>query len=93
MERVIRSLKIGNDTVEVMTKGNFSRMAVSPFLAFLSMFLVYLFSGFEERFYLKILNLDVLSEGENGSSILIHHEPKEKARFAYLPKTEPDIGL
>ncbi len=82
MERIIRSLEINERMVEIITRGNFSRMVASPFLDFLSIFLVNLFSEFEEQFGLKILSWEIIDEGENGKPILIHHEPKEKAKVA-----------
>ncbi len=92
MERIYRSLKVDIFLIDVITKGNFSRVVASPLLA-LSIFLVELFSEFEERFGLKIINWNVLSEGENGIPILIHHEPREKAKVVHLPGFEPDARL
>lgn len=105
MEKVIRSLKIdGGYEAEVITKGNFSRIIVSfpshPDRFFvLSLFLLDLFSEFENQLSLRILNWGILDDdrgkGFEGRQIIIHHEPKpkEKARVAHLPEAEPDIGL
>ncbi len=99
---VVRSLKIDNglrdNTAEVWTRGNFSRVVTPPSLT-LSMFLVDFFYKFEEQFGLKILNWEVLNDNQDEKivSILIHHEPTEKAIVAHPPEPEdpdePDVRL